>query len=703
MSVFGLHIVDVAIIALYIAVILWLGRRAGRKTRDTGDFYLAGRSLGKFYQFFLNFGCSTNADQAVAVSREIYRQGIGGMWIQYLVLFLTPFYWFTTLFFRRSRLTTIGDFFSLRFKSKFLGGSYAVFILLVSIIGGGVGYMVAAKTLMALTPRTIDQCSPAERQSILEFREYRELKTRVDQYRDLTPRQAARCRELREKDRRGELHAFVSHIDAKVFYFIYGLIVALYTTMGGFRAAAVTDAIQGFLIVLFSILLIPIGLLKIGGFSGLHASVPDYMFELFGSVTLSDYAWYTILAMVLANLVSIIAVASGMQTAGSARDEMTARFGMIGGMFFKRFIMIFWALAGLLAVGLYAGKLHDPDLIWGYMTRDLLFPGAIGLMLVGILAANMSSLDAGAVSYSALFNRNLYEPLKPNRPERHYLLVGRIVVVVTLLGGILVALYIDNLLELFKYIISIPAIFGAPIWLGFIWRRLSKWAVILQVAICIVIYALIPNLFQGLDWAKTNDAFLVQTRGRVVTIRVKALNRDVAAGRAGQVGQVIEKRRTIEPVGIFFDRVARLDPTDPHSPRQGLGRFHAELWILSQLGLDLRGCTRAQLVALRFGFDALFPFLLLFLFSAVTRPVPKKDLDDFFARLHTPVQPTPQQEEAALHHAYQHPEQFERDKIFPHSNWEIMKPSRQDVLGFGGSWLLVGLILLLLWLMITIQ
>ncbi|MFH1606116.1 MAG: sodium:solute symporter family protein, partial [Nanoarchaeota archaeon] len=151
-----------------------------------------------------------------------------------------------------------------------------------------------------------------------------------------------------------------------------------------FTAAAITDAIQGVLIITFSLILIPIGLSRIGGFEGLHASVPDYMFELFGSASTSEYAWFTILAMILANLVSIIAVPTMMATAGSAKDEMTARFGMLVGMFFKRFIMLFWALAGLLAIGLYAGQLHDPDLIWGHMTYDLLFPGAIGLMLAGI-------------------------------------------------------------------------------------------------------------------------------------------------------------------------------------------------------------------------------------------------------------------------------------------------------------------------------
>ena len=109
MTIFGLHALDCLVIAAYLAGILWIGWRVARQTRDAGEFFLAGRKLGKFYQFFLNFGCSTNADQAVAVSRETYRVGIGGMWIQFLVLFLTPFYWFTTFLFRRVRLVTIGD------------------------------------------------------------------------------------------------------------------------------------------------------------------------------------------------------------------------------------------------------------------------------------------------------------------------------------------------------------------------------------------------------------------------------------------------------------------------------------------------------------------------------------------------------------------------------------------------------------------
>ncbi len=701
MHLWGLHIVDLSIIILYVLVILWLGKRVAKKTADTDDFYLAGRKLGKFYQFFLNFGCSTNADQAVVVSREIYRQGIGGMWIQFLVLFLTPFYWFTTMLFRRVRLVTIGDYFEERFHSKFLGGGYAIFILILSLLGGGVGYMVAAKTMMAMTPKPIEVCTPQERASIEQFREFRELKAQIDG--DFTAEMQARYEELNEKNKRGELHSFISYTDPLWFYFIYAVIVGIYTMMGGFRAAAITDSIQGVLIIIFSAILIPVGLSKIGGFSGLHATVPDYMFELFGSAVMSEYAWYTIAAMALANLVSIVAVASGMQTAGSAKNEITARFGMIGGMFAKRIIMLFWALAGLLAIGIYAGALNDPDLIWGYMTHDLLFPGAIGLMLVGILAANMSSLDAGSVSYSALFIRNLYKPFVPHKSEAHYLFVGRIAIGVTLLGGIGVALFVNNLLELFKYIISVPAIFGASIWLGFVWRRLSKWAVIIQVTVCIVIYTLIPNLFQTMDSVKYNPGFLKETTPKTVTIETVALIEDVEAGRAESVGQPIEKQHTMVPVGIFFDQVARADPKDPASAKVGLGRFHAEIWVLSWFGIDFSGFSKPQLVAVRFLFDALFPFVLLFIISSITRPAPQPVLDRFFAKMHTPVQETPEEEENALADSYANPDKYKHAMLFRNSQWEILKPGKMDYVGFLGSWALVGVVIFLLWGMVSIK
>jgi solute:Na+ symporter, SSS family len=700
MTIWGINIIDLSIIVLFLFIMIWIGARTTRNNKNTQDFFLAGRKLNKMYQFFLNFGCSTHADQTVAVTREIYRQGIGGMWIQFLVLFLTPFYWFTTFFFRRVRLVTIGDFFAERFRSKFLGAAYAIFFVLMSVLGGGVGYIVAAKTVMAMTPKPFSVCTVAEQKSIAEFKEFKDLQEIKKT--GLSEEQNRRYIDLSEKNKKGELSSFISYVKPIWFYLIFSIIACIYTMMGGFRAAVLTDIVQGYLIIIFSIILIPVGLIKVGGFTALHASVPDYMFELFGSPAMSEYAWYTILAMVLANLVSIIAVSTGMQTAGSARNEMTARLGMIWGMFVKRVLMIMWALAGLIAIALYTGKLHDPDLIWGHMSHELLVPGAIGLMLAGILAATMSSLGASSVSYSALFIRNIYQPFFPQKSEQQYIFISRIIIGLTLLGGIGVALYLDNLLELFKYIISIPAIFGASVWLGFIWRRLTKWAVITQVILCLLIYAIIPNIFMHLDEVRNNKKFLLETNTKQIVFSTAALQSDVDDGKAAKAGEKITKNHTIEPVGIFFESVARVNPDDPSSPKTGLGRFQSEIWIMSWFGIDFTSWSKAQLTAGRFFFDALFPFLILFLVSFLTKPGEKDHLDKFYAKMYTPVQPTPEEESMALRAANDNPRMYDDRKLFRKSNWEMLKPGRIDYIGFFGSWVLVGVIVFLLWLVVTI-
>jgi SSS family solute:Na+ symporter len=323
-------------------------------------------------------------------------------------------------------------------------------------------------------------------------------------------------------------------------------------------------------------------------------------------------------------------------------------------------------------------------------------------MLVGILAANMSTLDAGSVSNAALFIRNIYQPLLPGRSENHYLLIGRITIAITLLGGIGAAVYVDNLLELFKYFISIPAIFGAPIWLGYTWRRLSRTAVLIEVVICFTIFAILPNLFQGLDWARTNEAFLVQTESYTHNYKAPASLEDVELGRAETVGDTISKEVRIEPKGIFFQKVARMNPEDPDSALIGLGRFEAEIWVMSWLGIDFTTFKKSELVATRFFFSAFFPFVLLFLISVVSKPAERKHLDYFFAKIYTPIQSTPEEEATAIAHATEHPESVAHNKLFPGTNWEIGRPDKLDIIGFGGSWLIVGVVILLLWGMVSL-
>jgi len=701
MHLLGLHILDVFLILLYFVIIFWIAIRISKRISNANEYFLADRKMGKFYQFFLNFGASTDSSQAAAVTREIYRQGIAGMWIQYIVLFITPFYWFTGMLFRRARLTTVGDYFTERFESKSLGSAFAIFSLVLTLLGGAMGYLVSAKTFMALTPKDPTTYTAEERLSVEQYSEYNKLKIAFAAE-ELDDAQKTRYEELQSLNTQGKLSAFVSHTNPTIFYFLYATTVCIYILLGGFEAAAVTDVVQGILMIFFSAILIPFGLIAVGGFTGLHDKVPEHMFWLFGAEAISEYAWYTIAAMALANLVSIVAVTAGMQVSGSAKDEGTARFGLIIGLMFKRLMMILWAMAGLIAIGLYAGQISDPDLAWGHMTRNLLSPGFIGIMMIGVLAASMSTLDAGAMAAAALVVNQLYKPLYPDKPDAHYIKIGRYAVVFTIYGSVFMALIVSNLLELFKYAITAPAIFGAAIWLGFTWRRLTKKAVFAQVAASVIIIAAIPNIFENMDMARSNPSFLVQTVEKRIMVSVKAKTEDVQKGLATKVGERIEKKQLIPSSPILFDRIGREVPEDPNSRMLGYGRFNAELWVLTLFGMDFTNYSKAGLVTARFLFNAIFPFIVLILTSFFTQMNSRKSLDFFYAKLHTPIQPTKEEDtQLVLANAGQM-EVLDKDKLFPNTNIEIHKPDKMDYIGFFGTWALVLLVILLLWFVTTI-
>jgi SSS family solute:Na+ symporter len=222
------------------------------------------------------------------------------------------------------------------------------------------------------------------------------------------------------------------------------------------------------------------------------------------------------------------------------------------------------------------------------------------------------------------------------------------------------------------------------------------------VAICFTIFAIVPNLFQSLEWARTNEAFLVQTDSYTSSYKAPATKDDVALGRAEYVGDTILKQVRMESRGIFFNKVVRVDPEDPNSPLIGLGRFEAEVWVMSWLGIDFSSWKKSQLVAIRFFFSAFFPFMLLFPISLMTRPADRKHLDYFFGKIYTAIQPTEELEAKAIAHATENPDLLAHRKLFPNSNWEIARPTKMDIIGFGGSWVVVGVVLLLLWGMVNL-
>jgi Na+/proline symporter len=182
-------------------------------------------------------------------------------------------------------------------------------------------------------------------------------------------------------------------------------------------------------------------------------------------------------------LVGIVALPSAMGNSAAGKTELEGRVGYTVGTFIKRFCTVAWCLTGLAAVAYYADRpLTDPDQVFGYVAREFLprvTHGLLGVFIASLLASVMSSCDAFMVASSALFTENVYRPLRPQRDERHYVLVGRITAAVVVTGGVVFAYWLPGVVQGLEIFWKIPAMMGIAFWLGLFWRRTTvagAWA-----------------------------------------------------------------------------------------------------------------------------------------------------------------------------------------------------------------------------------
>ncbi len=552
--ILGLHWLDFAALGAYFLAVLGIGWLTRRRIRDQEDFFLGGRRFGKAVSVFLAFGTGTSSDTAVSAARETYRSGLSGIWVQLLWLFVTPFYWIVAPWYRRLRVVTGADYFRERFQSPALEKLYVLFGLVFFAFFIAVSLTALGKTI-----------------------------------------------------------AVVSDIPSRAAVPAVALVVLVYGVLGGLTAAAWTDTLQGILILVLSVLLLPAGLAEAGWFSGLHEKVPGEMFRVVGTAATSDYTWYYVLALMLMNLVGVAAQPHIFSTGGGgARDEFTARIGLVGGNFLKRLTTILWGFTGVVAFALFGRAVADPDKVWGYATQQLLGPGFTGLMIACLLAAAMSSADAYMVSGAALFTRNLYQPARPGRAEGEYVLVGRIVSAALVAAGVGLALSFHDVLRLIRYIWKLPVIFGAIFWLSILWRGVTRAAATWTVLYSFATVVILPGFLSPPEGLPAQPILC-------------------AAWGAG-----------LSP--------SSLDPA---------------AWR-----------TLACLL------DTLVPFLLLFLLSPLTRPVPGDALDRFYARFNTPVQPDEEEDLRAVEAALAKVGEGGPSREGGSSRWEVRKPSAFTFWGF---------------------
>jgi solute:Na+ symporter, SSS family len=652
--VFGsLHILDLVIIIGYLLAVVYIGKRASKANQSEEGFFLAGRKLGKLYQFFLTFGNATEPQGAVSTASLVYQRGVTGVWFAFQTVFMNPYFWFMNTWFRRVRLITAADLFEDRFASRGLSRLYAVFQVGVACVFLGFGNFVAYKIASSLVVKPDVEWTATERASVEGYNELKQLEKRV-LANDLPAEFKPRLDTLRDQHARGELKSYVTVLNAPAFYLVFAVVVGTYIVLGGMAAAAVNEALQGILIIVFSLLLIPTGLSAIGGWDALRDKVPRDMLNLFAGEGGSPLF---IFAVLFTSLVQIHGLSHNMGIYGSAKNEFAARFGGVLGAYMKRLMIILWAFAGLIAIGLFGiGGLADPDATWGRMTHRLLGPGLVGLMLAGVLAGTMSTLAAKALAISSLFVRNVYRHVRPDASQADGVRVGRWVIIAVLGLGVISALLMGDVESIVKLVLTVNVPFGAAVIMIFFWRRLTAAAVWWAVLLSVFAILLAPLGSASIEAIARHPSLA-----------------EVAPGPGGR------------PVPVYFKQVVRINPDDPASPLEGRGRFNFEAWAVSKFGLDPAKLTPTGRETVQFLFDGFFPFVVLIVASFLTRRTDAARVAQFYGKMKTPIGATPELEEATMAETRRNPHRFDHTKLFgPNSSWEFTKWDRVDTIGFLG-------------------
>lgn len=727
-SFWGLSFLDIAIVVIYFIVIVIIAIRAARLVNNREDYFMAGRRFGKVIQTFAAFGQATSVENVTTTTTMVNSNGASGIWAMLAGGLLNlPVFWMTSIWYRRLRLLTLGDFFEERYNSKRMAAFYALCQTIFFVLIAAIGLVAMSKTVSAIASKPVSELNQTEK--IEYFKAVEREKLETADFALLSAEQQSRLVELQALNPKKEY----SYIDENWLIMIVALVTLLYASIGGLAAAFMVDLVQGVFIILLSILLIPFAMAKInlqfggegflGAFHTMHKVLPASFMEIWGSPSLIEFSWYWILGFSIMIVITTAVQANQMTACGSAKNDYTARYGFVSGMLLKRYSSVMWGVVALMTVVLYGGSISDPDYVWGHATRDLLGPlnmGLVGLMIACLIAALMAAKSAFMLTAAALITNNLYRPFRPNCSEKHYIWVGRIFSALYMLVSAYIATQSKGLFELFKMTMMFNCILAAAFWLGMLWRRSNAAGAWASMVVMFIATVVLPFGMPLLPEMRTSEYLLKTTQAIPVTRTYTAREMDVqqrnkamiswenlnTIGKAEgerplmlKTGEKFEKKVLLPKKSIFWS-----EGIDYKGEKAvGKGYLKVELIALDKLGWDLSNNSYSLNETLTFIFRIFFPFLILMLVAYFTKPQEKELLDKFYGKLLTPVVGSCNlEDDREMELTNANPTRFNQLKIFPNSNWEFRKWNREDWTGVIVSCLAVMSVVGLLMLIVSL-
>jgi SSS family solute:Na+ symporter len=310
---------------------------------------------------------------------------------------------------------------------------------------------------------------------------------------------------------------------------VSSITVAIYVALGGLRSAIFNEVLQ-FLLIWLGALLIPIlGLIDAGGWSNLKAQISERLGSsyihlwsttahfrdnpmgihwtglVFGLGLVISFGYWTTDFLVVQRVLS-------------AHNLRAARMSPIIGAAFKMAVPFIVILPGLLAlsvlpfhlvpqdVAIHTGQ-HSYNEVLPLMLVRYCGPGLLGLGVTALIAGFMSGMAGNVSAFATVWTYDIYGAfMNKKASDSHYVSMGRWCTFVGVLISVGTAYLVQHAASIMDYVQALFSFFIAPLFgtviLGMLWKRATKaggfWGLLAGTCTAVGLWA----------WVRTNPGAL---------------------------------------------------------------------------------------------------------------------------------------------------------------------------------------------------
>lgn len=254
------------------------------------------------------------------------------------------------------------------------------------------------------------------------------------------------------------------------------VISVIFTLMGGMFSVAWTDTIQTIVILVGVILMFFFGLHYDGGWDVVKQDTPDHIFNFFSIGGIELINWFLVFGPFY------VVWQTTWQRISAARTTKVGVTSVVIGFIISGVIATLALFVGIMALQSLPSNTH-PDLVYTQFMTEVFPPSIGGLFMVSLLAALLTGATSFLLSGAINISRDIYQGwIAPNAEDAKVLKAARLSVAGMAILGLLVALFIHDIIQIYQFALSFTAVtLFMPVLAAMFWERATKKGVVTSI------------------------------------------------------------------------------------------------------------------------------------------------------------------------------------------------------------------------------